>query len=49
VEADGAGDAVGGREVVGREYSFELCIRWTMLDLDCIVYQVKQLFLNTVL
>jgi len=45
VEANGAGDAVGGGEVVGSEYSFELSIRWAMLDLDCMVYQVKQLFL----
>ena len=44
MEAYGAGDTVGGGEVVGSEYSFELCIRWTMLDLDCIVYLVKRLY-----
>ena len=36
MEANGAGDAVGGEEVVGRENSFELCM-WTVLSLDCVV------------
>jgi hypothetical protein len=34
MEADGAGDAVGGGEVVGRKYPFELFVRWTVLDVE---------------